>query len=61
MEPGKCFIGGGMYMPSGPTLQRVRMYIAKNYKQLQKIINVPAFKKMFGPLIGGDELKKIPR
>ena len=48
-------------MPSGPTLQRVRMYIAKNYKQLQKIINVPAFKKMFGPLIGGDELKKIPR
>lgn len=61
IEPGKCFIGGGMYMPAAPVLQRVRMYIAKNYKQLEKIVSVPAFKKMFGPLIGGDELKKIPR
>ena len=49
-----------MYMPPAPTLQRVRTYIAKNYKQLQKIISTPAFKKTFGSL-QGDELQKVPR
>jgi hypothetical protein len=37
-------------MPPTPTLQRVRTYIAKNYKKLEKIINTPEFKKTFGSL-----------
>jgi hypothetical protein len=49
-----------MYMPPAPTLQRVRNHIAKNYKQLKKIISTPAFKKTFGSL-QGDELQKVPR
>jgi len=49
-----------MYMPPAPTLQRVRTYIAKHYKQLQKIISTPAFKKIFGSL-QGDKLQKVPR
>lgn len=60
IEPGESYIGGGLYMPPAPILQRVRIHIAKNYKQLQKIVNTPAFKKTFGPLMG-EELKKIPR
>ena len=60
IEPGACFIGGWMYMPPTPTLQRVRNHIAKNHKQLQKIISTPAFKKSFGKL-EGDALKNIPR
>jgi hypothetical protein len=37
-------------MPPAPTLQRVRTYIAKNYKQLEKIISTPEFKKTFGSI-----------
>ena len=60
IEPGECFIGGWMYMPPAPTLQRVRNHIAKNYKQLEKIISTPAFKKTFGTL-QWDKLVNIPR
>ena len=60
IEPEECFIGWWMYMPPAPTLQRVRNYIAKNYKQLEKIISTPAFKKTFGSL-SWDELQKVPR
>jgi uncharacterized protein (DUF2461 family) len=49
-----------LYMPPGPILQRVRTYIAKHYKQLQRIISTPAFKKTFGSL-QWEELKKVPR
>ncbi len=60
IQPGECFIGWWMYMPTAPTLQRVRTYIAKNYKQLEKIISTPVFKKTFGSLMW-DELQKVPR
>ncbi len=60
IQPGESFIGWGMYMPPAPTLQRVRTYIAKHYKQLEKIISTPAFKKTFGS-IQGDELVHVPR
>lgn len=60
IEPGKCFIGGWMYMPPAPTLQRVRTHIAKNYKQLEKIISTPEFKKIFGSL-QWDTLVNVPR
>jgi uncharacterized protein (TIGR02453 family) len=60
IEPGECFIWGAMYMPPAPTLQRVRIHIAKHYKQLQKIISTPAFKKTFGSL-QWDQLQRVPR
>ena len=60
IQPGESFIWWWMYMPLAPTLQRVRTYIAKHYKQLEQIINTPAFKKTFGSL-QGDELVNVPR
>lgn len=60
IEPGECFIGWGLYMPPASVLQRVRTYIAKHYKQLQKILSTPAFKKTFGPL-QWEALQNIPR
>jgi len=47
-------------MPPAPTLHRVRTHIAKRYKQLEKIISTPAFKKIFGSL-QWDKLVNIPR
>ncbi len=60
IEPGESFIGWGMYMPPTPTLQRLRTYIAKNYRKLEKIISTPEFKKTFGSL-QWQELQKVPR
>ena len=58
--PGKSFIGGGMYLPPRATAERVRIYIAKHYKQLEKIINAPAFKKTFGSVLW-EQYKKVPK
>ena len=58
--PGKSFIWWGIYLPPRATADRVRDYIAKHYKQLEKIINTPAFKKTFG-LLMGDKYVKVPK
>lgn len=60
IEPGACFIGWGMYNPSSPDLKRMREYITQNYKQLEKIIKNPEFKKTFGSL-EGEKLQNMPR
>lgn len=60
IEPGECFIWGGMYMPPAPVLLRVRTHIAKNHKQLEKIISTPAFKKTFGSL-QWETLQRAPK
>lgn len=58
--PGKSFIWGGLYLPPRATADRVRKYIAKNYKQLEKIISTPTFKKTFGTLLG-EKYVKVPK
>jgi len=58
--PGKSFIGGGMYLPPRAVAERVRIYIAKHYTQLQKIISTSAFKKMFGSVLW-EQYKKVPK
>lgn len=60
IEPGKCFIGWGNYNPEKLTLQRIRSNIAKNYTQIEKIINAPVFKKTFG-VVQGDRVKRVPK
>ncbi len=54
------FIGGGMYLPPRATAERVRIYIAKHYKQLEKIITTPAFKKTFGSVLW-EQYKRVPK
>ena len=60
ISPGKSFIGGWMYLPPRAVAERVRTYIAKHYKQFQKIITAPDFKKTFGSLMG-EKYKRVPR
>jgi hypothetical protein len=38
----------------------VRIYIAKHYKQLEKIITTPAFKKTFGSVLW-EQYKRVPK
>ena len=58
--PGKSFIGGGLYLPPREIAERVRIYIAKHYKQFQNIITAPAFKKTFGS-VQWEQYKKVPK
>jgi uncharacterized protein (TIGR02453 family) len=60
IEPGNCFIGGGLYMPSSEQLRKIRTLLNKEPKTFEKIISGPLVKKHFGGL-SGDKLKKAPR
>ncbi|HEY3875080.1 MAG TPA: DUF2461 domain-containing protein [Candidatus Kapabacteria bacterium] len=55
------FMGGGVYMPLGPHLKRIRQHIASNYKEFQKILGEAKFKKMYPKGLTGESLKRIPQ
>jgi uncharacterized protein (TIGR02453 family) len=61
VEPGKTFLGGGMWMPEPDMLKKIRQEVDYNFKDFQKIVNSAAFKKTFGKLSEEDKLKKVPK
>jgi uncharacterized protein (TIGR02453 family) len=60
IEPGNCFIGGGLYMPSSLQIRKIRELINQNPELFKKIISNSKVKKYFGGL-SGVKLKKTPR
>lgn len=60
IEPGNCFVGGGLYMPSGEQIRKIREYINRDPSAFRKIISRPEVKKHFGGL-SGQQLKRAPR
>lgn len=58
--PGQSFIWWGLYLPPRAIAERIRMYIAKNYTQFQKIISAPVFKKTFGVVLW-EQYKRVPK
>lgn len=60
VEPGNCFLSGGIYMPPAPFLRAVRTAIADNPAEFRKILNAPRFKREFGTL-ADETLKTSPR
>ncbi len=63
LEPGKTFVGGGLWMPDAATLKAVRQEIDYNFKDFQKCIQAVPFKKIFVDLYKGSDvsLQKIPK
>lgn len=61
IEPGECFLAGGIYMPSGPMLKAIRTEIYDNIEEFLQIIHAPAFVKNFGNRVGEEQLKSAPR
>ena len=57
IAPSELFVGGGLYMPLPEDLQVLRNHIAENPKGLQRIVQAPAFRRMFGS-IEGDRLTR---
>jgi uncharacterized protein (TIGR02453 family) len=60
IEPGDCFVSGGVYMPSPAVLKAIRYEIFHRTDEFKAILNAPSFKKQFGGL-WGEQSKITPR
>jgi len=61
VEPGECFLAGGIYMPSGPMLKAIRTEIFENMQEFKSIIGDSSFIKHFGSEFWGEKLKTVPK
>lgn len=59
IEPNGCFLSGGIYMPTSPTLKAIRKEVYANYEEFLEIISNKEFKKHFGEF-SGERLKTKP-
>jgi len=50
LEPGGCFIAGGLWMPMAPELKKVRQEIDYNLDEFNKIVTNKKFVSLFGGL-----------
>jgi len=60
IEPGKSFIGGGVYGCMPDQLKSIRQEIDYNFNDFKRIISASAFKKMY-PKLEGEKLKNAPK
>ncbi|MFY7965099.1 MAG: DUF2461 domain-containing protein [Chitinophagaceae bacterium] len=55
LEPGACFIGGGIYMPMPDEVKKIRQEIDYNWDEFKKIITNKKFVETFGDISKGAE------
>lgn len=60
LEPGRCFIGGGIHMPPSNILKAVRTEVYNFPEDITALTEDSAFKEAFGG-ISGEKLKKAPQ
>jgi uncharacterized protein (TIGR02453 family) len=63
LEPGRSFVGGGLWMPEAVNVKKVRQEIDYNGAAFQQIINSSSFKKVYGDVYKGSDvsLSKAPK
>lgn len=61
LEPGRSFVGGGIWMPEAATLKNIRSEIYFNSTEFESILMEKQFKKTYGSLDDFDKLKKAPK
>ncbi|MEO8561519.1 MAG: DUF2461 domain-containing protein [bacterium] len=61
MEPGESMLGGGIWMPPRPTLNRIRERIDEDHTTLTRVLRDPALRRRFGGLSEEGMLKRMPR
>lgn len=61
LEPGACFIGGGLWMPQAPDLQKLRQEIDYCLKEFNTIVHHKQFKQSFGSLSEEAKLTRPPK
>ena len=60
LEPGGCFVGGGIYMPPAEPLRTIRSFMADHAEEFLEFTEDPDFKKDF-PEMYDDRLKTAPK
>jgi uncharacterized protein (TIGR02453 family) len=62
-QPGRSFVGGGLWMPMPPDLSKVRQEIDYNFDEFKKIIGSKKFKSLYGDLSRDAEyvLTRVPK
>ncbi len=63
LEPGRSFVGGGMYVPMPEDLRKVRQEIDYNLDEFKKLVGTKKFKSLYGDLDRSDEytLSRVPK
>jgi uncharacterized protein (TIGR02453 family) len=63
LEPGKSFLGGGIWMPQPDALKKVRQEIDYCLDEFKKIIGARKFQTVYGKLYTGEgiQLSKVPQ
>lgn len=56
-----CLLAGGRWRPDSKALRSIRDAIDYNGEELQKILDKPSFKKMFGGLYEDEKLVSSPK
>lgn len=59
LEPGQCFIGGGLWHPQPDTVKRVRNFMLSNPASWKKATRGAAFRKVFE--MDGESLSRPPQ
>jgi uncharacterized protein (TIGR02453 family) len=59
IEPGETYVGGGLYMPTGPQLKSIRRAIVEEPEAWLAVVENPAFVRAFGG-IDGEKLSRAP-
>lgn len=62
-EPGKSFVGGGIWMPEAPALKKVRQEIDYNWNEFKTIIKARDFKAAYKDVYKGADqsLSTVPK
>jgi uncharacterized protein (DUF2461 family) len=58
LQPGECFVGGGVWHGQPETLKRIRSYMVNNPASWKKATRGPAFRKLYE--LDGDSLSRPP-
>ncbi|HRH67160.1 MAG TPA: DUF2461 domain-containing protein [Bacteroidia bacterium] len=61
LEPGNSFLAGGLWMPPGEQLKKIRQEIDYNGKDINKVLSNAAFKKYYGSFDPSYKLKTTPK
>jgi uncharacterized protein (TIGR02453 family) len=57
LEPGECFVGGGLWMPEAEHLKKVRQEIDYSFDEFKRIITDKKFKSTYGDLYTEEGVK----
>ena len=61
LEPGACFVGGGLWMPMAPDLKKVRQEIDYCFKEFNSILKQSKFKSNYGTIDSSEKLVRPPK